>query len=175
MRLTSAILTGALILIAASTTADGRGIRIESVGSQQNISIGREARIRRSESGILLLGEVLTEKPPRARNLEPRPFSNFRFRRKPVKPSKRTSSRRGFRYAEGLAYSPGTRNVGRYRSDTFRYGSGFRHNTSFSYGGGGRYSGPVRYRNRDAYKPNIQYGRGIRYGEELRQATGRQR
>ncbi len=86
MRLTSAILTGALILIAASTTADGRGIRIEGVGSQQNISIGREARIRRSESGILLLGEVLTEKPSRARNLEPRPFSNFRFRRKPVKP-----------------------------------------------------------------------------------------
>ena len=175
MRLTSAILTAALLVIAASTAADGRGILIEGAGRQQDVSIGRKTQIGRSESGILLLGEFSTQELSSDMPVETAFPSNLRFPRKCIEPPKRTSSRRGFRYGEGLAYSPGTRNIGHYRSNAFQYGSGIGYGNRFSYGSGLRYSGPVRYRDRQAYKPNINYGSGMRYGEDLRREMGRQR
>ena len=174
MRLASAILTVTFLATAAFTTADGRGIRIEGVGRQQDVSIGRETQIRRSESGILLIGEVSTDTLPLAASFETPFSSNFSPRPKSIDLSLRSRSRRGFRYGEGLGYSRTTRNAARYRSTTFHYGSGIRYGSSFSYGNGRGYRGPVRHRKRDAYKPNIQYGSGLRYGQELRHAIGRQ-
>ncbi len=174
MRLASAILTVTFLAAAASTTAATRAIRIEGVGRQQDVSIGRETQVRRSESGILLFGVVSTDTLPLAASVETPFSSNFSPSPKSIELSPRSRPRRGFRYGEGFGYSRTTRNAARYRSTTFHYGSGIRYGGSFSYGNGRGYRGPVRHRKRDAYKPNIQYGSGLRYGQELRHAIGRQ-
>ena len=151
MRLAAAILTITFLAFAASTTADGRGIRIEGVGHQQDVSIGRETQVGRSESGILLLGEFPTEQLPGAMPFEITFPSNPRFPRKRIETPQRSRSGRGFRYGEGLGYAPGTRNAARYRTTAFQYRPRIRHGNSFS------------------------YGSGLRYGQELRHAIGRQR
>ena len=174
MRLASAILTVTFLAAAASTTAATRAIRIEGVGRQQDVSIGRETQVRRSESGILLFGEVSTDTLPLAASVETPFSSNFSSSPKSIELPPRSRPRRGFRYGEGFGYSRTTRNAARYRSTTFHYGSGIRYGGSFSYGSGRGYRGPVRHRKRHAYKPNIQYGSSLRYGQELRHAIGRQ-
>ena len=174
MQRLSPVLVAGLFAVMASATADARTIRIEGAGRQQDISIGREIQVARSESGILLIGEIKTREPRAAVLVAPTFPRNLRYRRTSVEPARRSRSRRGFRYGEGLGYSPGTRNTGQYRTARFQYGSGIRYGSGFSYGGGGGYSGPLRYRGLDGYKPNIPYG-GKRYGEQLRRDIGRQR